>query len=345
MKTYAAFGEIMLRLSPPGRERLFQSPRLEGGFGGAEANVCVSLARFGHPVRFISLVPANPVGEAAAAALAARGVDTRFIGRKGRRLGIYFAEAGSNQRPSRVVYDRQGSAIAEGAPGDIDWAAVFSGVDAFHITGITPALSASAADLALEAVRTAKSLKVSVSIDLNYRSKLWGYGRKAPDVMGELVKFADLVVANEEDIEEALGLNVGGEAARDDGAPLDLRKYEKLAALVMSRFANVTRVAITLRESLSADHNCWSAALGTSDRFLVSRRYNIPNVVDRIGSGDAFAAGLLHGLDVLGSDQEALEFAAAASCLKHSVPGDFNLVSEKEVFDLLGGDASGRIQR
>ena len=345
MKTYAAFGEIMLRLSPPGRERLFQSSRLESGFGGAESNVCVSLARFGHPVRFISLVPANPLGESAAAALCAQGVDTRFIGRQGRRLGIYFAEPGSNQRPSRVVYDRQGSAVADGAPGDIDWARAFSGVDAFHITGITPALSASAADLTLEAVRTAKSLKLSVSIDLNYRSKLWGYGRKAPEVMGELAQYADLILANEEDIEKALGLNASGGSTRNEGAPLDLRRYEALAALVMSRFPNVTRVAITLRESLSADHNCWSAALGTSDRFLVSRKYDIPNIVDRIGSGDAFAAGLLHGLDVLGSDQEALEFAAAASCLKHSIPGDFNLVSEKEVFDLLGGDASGRIQR
>ncbi len=345
MKSFAAFGEIMLRLSPPERERLFQTSRLSAGFGGAEANACVSLARFGHPVRFISLIPSNPVGDAAMAALAAHGVDTRFVARKGRRLGIYFAEAGSNQRPSRVIYDRQGSAVAEASPGDIDWTRALSGVEGFHITGISPALSASAAALALEAVRLARNMKLFVSVDLNYRSKLWSYGKPAPEVMCELVQFADLITANEEDIERALGLNVEEGLEPGGRGPLDLRKYERLAAEVMTRFPNVTRVAITLRESLSADHNRWSAALATGDKFFISKKYDIPNIVDRIGSGDAFAAGLLHGLDVFDSEERALEFAAAASCLKHTVPGDFNLVSEKEVLDLLGGDASGRIQR
>jgi 2-dehydro-3-deoxygluconokinase len=344
MKTYAAFGEIMLRLSPPGHERLFQSPRLEARFGGAEANVAVSLARFGHPVRFVSFVPPHPIGDAAVSSLAAQGVETSFVGRRGERLGVYYAETGSNQRPSRVVYDRQGSSLAEASPGDVDWGQALSGVDGLHLTGITPALSASAAGLALEAARTARSLDLSVSLDLNFRSKLWAYGKPAPEVMTELVKFADLVLANEEDIQKALGLGV--EAAPEPGTgPLDLKDYERLAARVMSRFSNVTRVAITMRESLSADHNRWSAALGTGDGFLVSRRYDIPDVVDRIGTGDAFAAGLLHGLEAFDSDQAALEFAAAASCLKHSIPGDFNLVGEKEVLDLIGGDASGRIQR
>lgn len=342
MKTFAAFGEIMLRLTPAGRERLFQSPVLGATFGGAEANVAVSLARFGHPARFVSVVPANPVGEAALVELKKHGVNTDFVKRQGKRLGIYYAEPGATQRPSLVVYDREHSALAEAKSGDLDWDRIMDGVDWFHTTGITPAISASAADLVLEAVRAAKARGLTVSLDLNFRAKLWRYGKSAPEVMGELLKFADLAMANEEDIQRSLGLKADAEAA---GRTLDIGLYEKLAAQVMSRFPNVSRVAITLRESLGADHNRWSAVLGTRQGFHVSEKYDILPVVDRIGSGDAFAAGLLHGLDVLGSDKEALELATAASCLKHSIPGDFNLVDEAEVKALLGGDASGRIRR
>ena len=342
MKTFAAFGEIMLRLSPPGHERFFQSPVLDATFGGAEANVAVSLARFGHPARFVSVVPANPVGEAALVELKKRGVNIEFVKRQGRRLGIYYAEPGAAQRPSLVVYDREHSALAEAKSGDLDWDRIMDGVDWFHTTGITPAISASAADLVLEAARAAKARGLTVSLDLNFRAKLWRYGKSAPEVMGELLKFADLAVANEEDIQRSLGLKADAEAA---AGTLDITFYEKLAAQVMSRFPNLSRVAITLRESLGADHNRWSAVLGTRQGFLVSKKYDILPIVDRIGSGDAFAAGLLHGLDALGSDKEALEFATAASCLKHSIPGDFNLVGEAEVKAFLGGDALGRIQR
>jgi 2-dehydro-3-deoxygluconokinase len=342
MKTFAVFGEIMLRLSPSGRERLFQSSVLDARFGGAEANVAVSLARFGHGARFLSVVPANPIGDAALSELGKHGVNTDFVVRQGKRLGIYFAEPGAAQRPSIVVYDREHSALAEAKVGDLDWNRVMDGVDGFHITGITPAISASAADLAMEAVRAAKARGLSVSLDLNFRAKLWRYGRSAPEVMGELMTFADLAVANEDDIQKSLGFKADAEAA--EGA-LDVGLYERLAARVMSRFPNVSCVAVTLRESLGADHNRWSAVLGTRQGFFVSKKYDILPVVDRIGSGDAFAAGLLHGLDVLGSDKEALEFAAAASCLKHSIPGDFNLVREAEVKSLLGGDSLGRIQR
>jgi 2-dehydro-3-deoxygluconokinase len=342
MKTFAAFGEIMLRLSPPGRERIFQSPVLGATFGGAEANVAVSLARFGHPSRFVSVVPAGPIGDAALAELRKHGVNTDLVKRQGSRLGVYYAEPGAAQRPSLVIYDREHSGLAEAKDGDLDWARIMEGVDWFHTTGITPAISASAAGLVLEAVRAAKSRGLTVSLDLNYRAKLWRYGKSAPEVMAELMKFADLAVANEEDIQRSLGLK--SDAAATGGTP-DINAYERLAAQVMSRFPNVSRVAVTLRESLGADHNRWSAVLGTRQGFLVSKKYDILPVVDRIGSGDAFAAGLLHGLDVLGSDKEALELATAASCLKHSIPGDFNLAGEAEVQALLGGDASGRIQR
>jgi 2-dehydro-3-deoxygluconokinase len=345
MKSDAAFGEILLRLSPPGRERLLQSPRLAASFGGAEANVAVSLVRFGHPVRFISLVPDNPLGESAVAELKKHGLETAFVSRGGRRLGIYFAEAGSDQRPSRVTYDRTHSALAEARTGEFEWDRLLAGVDAFHLTGVTPALSATAAEICRDALRAARSKGLSVSLDLNFRSKLWDYGRPAPEVMPGLVELADLVLANEEDIQKSLGLGETGLAdSGADGAP-DFRRYRDLAAELRARFPNVSRVAITLRRSLSAEHNLWSAVLAADRSFIVSKTYELRNIVDRIGSGDAFAAGLLHGLESLPTEEAALEFAVAASCLKHSIPGDFNLVSEEEVLRLAGGESRGRIVR
>jgi 2-dehydro-3-deoxygluconokinase len=342
MKKIATFGEIMLRLSPPGAEKLLQSPLLTARFGGGEANVAVSLALFGHSVRYISVIPANDVGEAAVQEMRKYGIETRFILRQGKRLGLYFAETGANQRPSKVVYDREHAAIAEAKPGDIDWNATLEGVDWLHTTGITPAISASAAELTMEAVKKAREKGIGVSIDFNYRGKLWKYGKSAPEVMREIVRYADLGIGNEEDCQKSLGLKAPADV---EGGKLDLSVYEKLTADVLEAFPNLSRVAITLRESHSADHNTWSACLRNKGSFLSATKYEITDIVDRIGGGDAFAAGLIHGLDLYPDDASALEFAVAASCLKHSIPGDFNLATEKDVLALVKGEKSGRVQR
>ncbi len=342
MISIAAFGELMLRLSPPGRERLFQSSRLEANFGGAEANVAVSLARFGHPVRFVSVIPANPLGDAAVSELARFGVGTESVVRGGGRLGIYFAEPGSGPRPSKVVYDREASGIAAAASGTIDWAHALEGVDWLHATGITPALSRSAADLTREGLAAAKARGLKISIDLNHRSKLWRYGVSAPVVMRELFASVDLGIANEEDCRMSLGIESGLFGA--DGSA-DPAAVERLLRRVKTEFPKLERMAVTLRESRSADRTVWSAALLGASGFRMGPRLEIFPVVDRIGAGDAFAAGLIHGLDAFGSEEEALSFAVAASALKHTIPGDFNLVSESEVRDVCGGDVSGRIRR
>ena len=342
MKTVAAFGEIMLRLSPLGQERLFQSPCFQTFFGGGEANVAVSLARFGHPVRYLSVIPGNDVGDAALRELGKWGVTTEHIVRQGKRLGIYFAESGANQRPAQVIYDRDHSGIAEAKRGDIDWEKAFAGINWFHVTGITPAISRSAADLTLDAVKAAGSKGIAVSVDLNYRSKLWKYGASAAEVMAEIFKFADVGIANEEDCQKSLGIEAD---VLVQSGPLDIRAYEKLTRRVMDQFPKLSRMAITLRESRSADQNGWSAVMRNRNEFMTGPRYEIADIVDRIGAGDAFAAGLIHGLDIFSSDQEALDFAIAASCLKHSIPGDFNLVTESEVLALMKGDASGRVRR
>jgi 2-dehydro-3-deoxygluconokinase len=342
MKSIAAFGEIMLRLSPPGNEKLFQSPFLSARFGGGEANVAVSLAVFGHRVRFISVLPPHEIGEAAVAELRKWGVETDHILRQGKRLGVYFAETGANQRPGKVIYDRENSAVSEAQAGSIDWEAAFQGIDWFHTTGITPALSASAAALTLQAVRRAKEAGIRVSVDLNYRGKLWKYGRTAPEVMGKIVELADVAIGNEDDFQKSLGIPVDADV---ESGSLPLSAYEKLTAHVLERFPGLGLVAVTLRESRSADQNAWSAVLRNRERFIRGPRYEIADIVDRIGGGDAFAAGLIHGLDVLADESKALAFAVAASCLKQSLPGDFNLATENEVLALMEGDRSGRIKR
>ncbi len=342
MKTIAAFGEIMLRLSPPGYERLFQSPALSARFGGGEANVAVSLAVLGHRVRYISVCPANEVGEAALAELRGRGVEVDHVIRRGDRLGIYYAESGSNQRPGKVIYDRAHSSMAEATVGDVDWDDALEDIEWFHITGITPALSAAAAELTLQAVRKAGEKGITVSLDLNFRAKLWNYGKTAPDVMAEIVPFVDVAIGNEEDCQKSLGMEVDADVG---SGRLSTTAYEKLTAAVLERFPNLRLVAITLRESLSADHNVWSAVLRNKEKFFPGPGYTITDVVDRIGSGDAFAAGLIHGLDVFGEEEKALAFAVAASCLKHTLPGDFSLFTEREVLALMKGEKSGRVQR
>jgi 2-dehydro-3-deoxygluconokinase len=342
MKKIATFGEIMLRLSPPGSEKLFQSPVLSARFGGGEANVAVSLALFGHAVRFVSVIPANDVGEAAVGEMRKFGVATEFILRQGKRLGIYFADAAANQRASKVTYDRDHSAIAQAKPGDIDWDRALAGVDWLHTTGITPAISASAADLTFEALKKAKEKGITASIDFNYRGKLWKYGKSAPEVMRDLVRYADVGIGNEEDCQKSLGIKA---EANVESGQLSLSVYEKLTEEVLSQFPNLKMVAVTLRQSHSADYNTWSAVLRNRREFIAGPTYEITDIVDRIGGGDAFAAGLIHGLDSLADDRQALAFAVAASCLKHSYPGDSNPVSEKDVLTLVKGDASGRVQR
>jgi 2-dehydro-3-deoxygluconokinase len=339
---FLSFGEIMLRLKAPGHERLFQTPSLEATFGGGEANVAVSLANFGEDAAYLTVLPENDIGDECIRELRRFGVDTSLIQRGKGRMGIYFLEGGANQLPSRVLYDREQSAIAQAKPGDIDWPAAFRGVGWFHITGITPAISQSAMELALESVKTAKSLGLKVSCDLNYRKNLWKYGKKAPDVMRELVRFVDVAIANEEDCQKALNISVDVPV---EAGQLDRARYEAVSRTVLEQYPNLQMIAITLRESVSADINGWSACLADRSRFLTSRRYEIRDIVDRVGGGDSFAAGLIYGLNHYQDNQAALEFAVAASCLKHSISGDFNRVSVAEVEKLLGGDGSGRVQR
>ena len=342
MKKYITFGEIMLRLKSPHWERFFQSPLLEATFGGGEANVAVGLARFGLNVAYVSVIPNNPIGDACVRELKRQGVDTSFIVRKGDRLGIYFLEAGANQRPSKVVYDRSHSAIAQAKPGDIDWDEIFNGASWFHISGITPAISLSASELSLEAVKKAREKDITVSCDLNYRGKLWKYGKSAPEVMGELVKYTDIAIGNEEDCQKSLGVKVDIDV---ESGRLQAEKYKELTDKILSLYPNIKKIAITLRESYSANHNGWSAVLNNRKEFLISKKYEIHNIVDRVGAGDAFSAGLNYGLNQLDSNREALEFAVAASCLMHSIPGDLPLLSVEEVKNLVSGSESGRVQR
>lgn len=342
MTRVVTFGEVMLRLKSPGFERLFQSPMLEATFGGAEANVAASLAQFGVDARFVSAIPANNIGDACVGELRRFGIDTSAIKRQGERLGVYFLENGSNQRPSRVTYDRAGSSISTAKATDFDFDAILDGADWFHISGVTPAISASAAELSLEAARAAKAKGITVSCDYNYRKNLWRYGKKAPEVMRQLVALATVGIANEEDCQKALGIEVDVDVKSGD---LEHDQYRALAEKVLKEFPNLEKQVITLRESHSADRNGWSAVLHNGTNFLVSRHYDVTDIVDRVGGGDSFAAGLIYGLRAYQDDQRALEFAAAASCLKHTILGDINRVSVSEVEALMAGDGSGRVQR
>jgi 2-dehydro-3-deoxygluconokinase len=315
---------------------------LEATFGGAEANVAASLAQFGVDARFVSAIPANNVGDACVATLLGFGVDTSMIRRQGDRLGIYFLENGANQRPSRVTYDRSGSSISTARATDFDWDAVFEGADWFHISGVTPAISVSAAELSIAAARAARGHGLTVSCDYNYRKNLWRYGKSAPEVMRELVGLATVGIANEEDCQKALGIDIDVDVK---SGTIERDKYRALADRVLRAFPNLERQVITLRESHSADHNGWSAVMFDRKEFLSSRHYEITDIVDRVGGGDSFAAGLIYGLRAYKDGQRALEFATAASCLKHSILGDVNRVGVAEVEALMAGDASGRVQR
>jgi len=339
---YLSFGEIMLRLKPPGVERFFQSPLLEATFGGGEANVAVSLSNFGCDSAYITVLPENILGDSCIQELRRWGVDVSRIRRGSGRLGVYYLENGANQLPSKVVYDRSYSAMALAKPGDIDWDAAFTGIDWFHITGITPAISATAMELSLESVKEAKKRDITVSCDLNFRNNLWKYGKTAPEVMTVLAEHVDVAIANEEDVQKSLGITIDVEV---EHGSLDRAKYKALSDEVLKRYPNMKMIAITLRESKSADSNGWAACLNDRKAFYESKYYEINDIIDRVGGGDSFSAGFIYGLNNYDNHQQALEFAVAASCLKHSISGDFNRVSVSDVEKLMGGDGSGRVLR
>ena len=340
MNKVVTFGELMLRLAPENYLRFVQSEKLQATFGGAEANVAVSLANYGVDVAFVSKLPEHEIGQAAVNSLRKFGVDTSKIVRGGDRVGIYYCEKGASQRPSKVIYDRANSSIATAKPEDFDWDKIFDGVKWFHFTGITPAVSDAAAEISLQALKAAKAKNITVSCDLNFRKKLWSK-EKAGKVMAELCNYIDYCIANEEDAKDVFGI----EADNTDiyGGKLDRNGYISVAKKLTERFG-FKGVAITLRESLSANDNNWSGMLYTGGEAYFSKKYTM-HIVDRVGGGDSFGGGLIYSL-INGFDaQKSIEFAIAASCLKHSIEGDYNMVSVKEVETLAGGDASGRVQR
>lgn len=327
MKRVVTFGEIMLRLAPPGYERFLQSAQFGATFGGGEANVAVALAILGQATSYATVLPENAIADACLAQLRGFGVDVSPVLRRPGRIGVYFVEHGANQRPSRVIYDRADSCMALAKPGDFHWSAILSGAGWFHMTGITPAISASAADLALEAVRTAKAAGLTVSLDFSYRKYLWRWGRPVEQVMPEIVRHTDVLIAGPDDIQTRLCAT------------------GRTPEAAFAAFPNLRAVVMTQRESHSASHNGWSASLYDGKQHFASRHYEITHIVDRVGGGDSFAAGLIFGLLNLPSPQDALEFATALSCLKHSIPGDFCRVTREEVEALLRDGGTGRVQR
>ena len=332
----------MLRLKSCGNERFLQSPGFEATFGGGEANVAVSLANFGMNADFVTFLPDNVIADECVRQLKGFGVGTGNIMRGPGRLGIYYLETGACARPSKVVYDREGSAVSLAGVDSYDWEKIFADSTWLHITGITPALSQNAADVALAAVTEANLRGITVSVDLNYRKNLWKYGVEAKEVMTKIASLTDVIIANEEDCQKSLGITVDVDVT---AGKIDDDKYMELTGKVMEAYPNAKIVAVTLRESISADHNGWRACINDGEDFYVSRRYDITDIVDRVGGGDSFAAGLIYGLNNYDSDEKALEFAVAASCLKHTIPGDFNRVTVREVETLMAGDGSGRVQR
>ncbi len=345
MKKVVTFGEIMLRLATPGYLRFIQSNQLNATFGGGEANVAVSLANYGIPVEYVTRLPNNEIANWCISELRKYNVGTSNIARGGERVGIYFLETGAVTRPSKVVYDRAHSAIAEVQRGMFNWREIFKEASWFHWTGITPALSQGAADACLEAIEVANEMGVTVSCDLNYRKNLWRYGKKASEVMPQLVAGCDVILGNEEDAEKVFGIKPEGFEVEQTGGKIDANEFVSVCRQLMHQFPQAKKVIITLRGSINANHNTWGGCL-YSDKLYQSKRYDITHIVVRVGGGDSFMAGLIYGLLTYeGDDQEALDFAVAASCLKHTVYGDFNLVTVTEVERLMKGDGSGRVIR
>lgn len=339
-KKVITFGEIMLRLAPEGYYRFVQADTFGATYGGGEANVAVSLSNYGLDAKFVTKLPKHEIGQAAVNSLRKYGVDTSYIARGGNRVGIYFLEKGASQRPSKVIYDRANSAIYEATKEDFDWETIFEGAEWFHFTGITPALNDTVADICLDACKAAKKMGLTVSCDLNYRNKLWTK-EKAGNVMAKLCEFVDVCIANEEDAADVFGIHAEGTDVTKGN--VNHEGYKSVAKQLSDKFG-FSKVAITLRESISANDNNWSAMLFDGSEYLFSKKYNV-HIVDRVGGGDSFGAGLIYSLISDFSSRDAIEFAVAASCLKHTVEGDFNLVSVDEVNKLSGGDGSGRVQR
>ena len=336
----------MLRLATPDNLRFQQSNMLSATFGGGEANVAVSLANYGVEVDFITRLPQNDIAAACVGELRRYGVGTSQIIYGGERLGIYFLETGAVARPSKVVYDRAHSSISTIEPGMIDWDKALEGADWFHFTGITPAISASAAEVCLEACRAANRLGVTVSCDINFRKNLWKYGKTASEVMPSLVECCDVILGNEEDAERVFGIKPEGFDAAATGGEVEQAAFESVCRQMMQRFPRAKKVIITLRGSINANHNTWGGVLFDGEKLYSSPRYDITHIVDRVGGGDSFMGGLIYGLrEYKGDDDRALRFAVAASALKHTIYGDFNLVSVAEVENLMKGDGSGRVAR
>jgi len=334
----------MLRLSPPNFKRFTQSRSFDVIYGGGEANVAVSLANFGFPVDFVTRLPKNDLGLACIQYLRQYGVNTEKIIIGGERIGIYFLEVGASARASKVIYDRDNSAIATATPDMFDWEHIFEGVSWFHWTGITPAISEKLAEICLEAVKTAKSKGITISCDLNYRSKLWKYGKNPIEIMSKLVSYCDIAIGNEEDAEKLL--NIKAPDTNITSGKIDPSKYQSVVEEMTQEYSNLKYVAITLRGSLSASHNTWSGILYDKNKMYIAPHYDIAHIIDRVGGGDSFAAGLIYGLQNFKNDpQKVLNFAVASSCLKHTIFGDFNLVSVDEVLKIMKGDLSGRVSR
>lgn len=340
------FGEILLRLATPGYLRFTQTGEYTATFGGGEANVAVSLANYGIPVEFVTRLPENDIAKACIMDLRKLGVGTTHILSGGERMGIYFLETGAVARGSKVIYDRAHSAISGIGRGMIDWKEVFAGANWFHWTGITPALSQGAADACLEAIQIARKMGLTVSCDLNYRKNLWKYGKKAAEVMPALVEGCDVILGNEEDAEKVFGIKPQGFEVTATEGKVNAAEFKSVCQQLKVRFPQARKIIITLRGSVNANHNTWGGVLYDGEKFYVSRQYDITHIVDRVGGGDAFMGGLIYGLlTYVGEDQRALEYAVAASCLKHTIYGDFNRVTVEEVEKLMQGDASGRVAR
>ena len=345
-KKIVTFGEVMLRLATPGYERFSQATQFSATFGGGEANVAVSLANYGMETEFVTRLPQNEIAESCIMDLHKHNVGTHHILRGGERMGIYFLETGAVARGSKVIYDRAYSSIADIQPGMINWHEVLKDADWFHWTGITPALSQGAADVCLEAIKVANELGVTVSCDLNYRKNLWKYGKSASEIMPSLVEGCDVILGNEEDAEKVFGIKPEGFDVSHTGGEINSAEFESVCTQLMSRFPRAKKVIITLRGSINANHNTWGGVLYSDGKLYQSKRYDITHIVDRVGGGDSFMGGLIYGLlTYAGNDQKALDFAVAASCLKHTIYGDYNLVTVKEVEALMSGDESGRVAR
>lgn len=345
-KKVITFGEIMLRLATPDYLRFSQSNQLNATFGGGEANVAVSLANYGIPAEFVTRLPQNDIARACVMDLRKYGVGTSHIIYGGERLGIYFLETGAVARASKVVYDRSHSAISEIEPGMVNWEEVFKDASWFHWTGITPAISQGAADSCLEAIQTANRMGIPVSCDINFRKNLWKYGKSASEVMPDLVAGCDVILGNEEDAEKVFGIKPEGFDVAQTEGEVNASEFESVCTQLMTQFPRAKKVIITLRGSVNANHNTWGGVLYTDGKLYQSRRYDITHIVDRVGGGDSFMGGLIYGLLTYTADnQKALDFAVAASCLKHTIYGDFNQVTVEEVEKLMGGDTSGRVSR